>query len=473
MPSYTEIIAQHWSSVACADLPESVRLEVVKRVLDTWAAAAPGSQAQETAALVQAMNALYPSASGASSVWFDTRAPLSPAQAALVNGTAAHARELDDFDGCGHTGAVVVPAACAVAEALGRSGQDLIVGIAAGYDLAGRLLNAAGGYRAHNGLGWHSTATCGTFGAALAAARVMGLDGPTTAHALGIAGTYVGGVWAFMQDGAMTKRLHPGKAAETGVMAAYLAQAGMTGPAFVLEAEWGGFFATYCKDAAQPAQLLEGLGQFNAIAITGIKPYACCRASHSSIDAMQMILAKEGLRAADIARIEVHCPAHTKKLVGNRDVRNTLQAQMSLPYALAVTVVEGGANLAQFEPHRAQDARVRYLMDNTELLATQPADYLLGPVVKVWTHQGQCFEQQIGYAKGHHTNPLSQAEVTAKARALLVPRIGEAAFVQLVQRLDVLESCDDFRHVAASLRGAPASALPDASAAATPAWAMS
>ena len=101
---------------------------------------------------------------------------LPPSAAALVNGTAAHAYEFDDFGGCGHSGAVVVPAVCAIAERVHADGRSVLVALAAGYDVAARVTSGAGGYRAHNDLGWHSTGTCGTFGAAAGAARVMGLD---------------------------------------------------------------------------------------------------------------------------------------------------------------------------------------------------------------------------------------------------------------------------------------------------------
>ena len=291
----TQQVARHWARRTFSDL-SGTEVELVKqRLLDTLAAGVAGVDTEEAKAVRHGMLAIHGQAIGtAGAVLWGTNLFLPAPQAALVNGTAAHARELDDFDGCGHTGAVVVSAVAAVAQACHADGSTVLTSVAAGYDLAGRMLNAAGGYRLHNGLGWHSTATCGTFGAALAASRVLQLDAERTAHALGIAGSYMGGVWAFMNDGAMTKRMHPGKAAETGVAAAYLAQAGMTGPSYILESEWGGFFATYCGPHAQPERLLEQLGESNAIALTGIKPYACCRASHGAIDALLHLRAEHG-----------------------------------------------------------------------------------------------------------------------------------------------------------------------------------
>lgn len=454
--SLTQQVASHWSTRELGDLcVEHIRL-VRQRLVDTVAAGIAGVEAPETQAVRRGVTAMYGNdcpESGNATLW-GTQSYLPVAQAALVNGTASHSLELDDFDGCGHTGAVVVPAVCATAQACAASGETVITAIAAGYDLAGRMLNAAGGYRPHNGLGWHSTATCGTFGAALAAARVLQLNAAQTTHALGIAGTYMGGVWAFMQGGAMTKRMHPGKAAETGVAAAYLAQAGMTGPTYILESDWGGFFKTYCGTHAQPEKVLERLGEFNAIALTGIKPYACCRASHGAIDAMLELREKHGLHAEDIARIEVHCPAHTVKLVGGYRVGSVLEAQMSLPYSLAVTALTGCADLPQFTPPQIDHPQIQRLMQVITLVGDLPSDHVHGPIVQVQCNDGRNLQAQVQFAKGHPSNPISDAELRAKTHSLITPRLGKARFEAIEQVVADLHQASDFRTFAALLQSA-------------------
>lgn len=454
--SLTQRVATHWSARELRDLSaEQIRL-VRQRLVDTIAAGIAGVDAPETQAVRRGVTAMYGNhgAEAGNAVLWGTQTHLPVAQAALVNGTASHALELDDFDGCGHTGAVIVPAVTSVAQACGASGATVIASIAAGYDLAGRMLNAAGGYRPHNGLGWHSTATCGTFGAALAAAHVLQLDAERTTHALGIAGTYMGGVWAFMKDGSMTKRMHPGKAAETGVAAAYLAQAGMTGPAYILESDWGGFFKTYCGTHAQPERVLEQLGEFNAIALTGIKPYACCRASHGAIDAMLQLQQKHGLRAEDIASIEVHCPAHTAKLVGGYRVESVLEAQMSMPYSLAVTALTGYADLPQFTPPQIDHPQIQRLMQAITLVPDLPAEHVHGPIVQVQCTDGRNLQAQVQFAKGHPTNPISDAELRAKTHSLITPRLGEARFQAIEQAVSDLHKTSDFRTFAALLQPA-------------------
>lgn len=453
--SLTQVLADHWSGTRHGDLPAAVCAEVKRRVLDTLAAGIAGVGTPEVEAASKAVAALHaPRQPDEGTVLWGSRARAAAPLAALVNGTASHARELDDFDGCGHTGAVVVPAVCAVAEQVGADGRTVIAAVAAGYDVASRMLDAAGGYRPHNGRGWHSTATCGTFGAAAGAARTLGLDATRFAHALGIAGTYMGGVWAFMADGAMTKRLHPGKAAETGVTAGFLAQAGMTGPAQILEAPWGGFFPTYCGDTARPERLLDGLGVHHGIMATGIKPYACCRGSHSSIDALLQVMRQHGLQPAQIERIVVHCPEHTARLVGSHRVDSVLDAQMSLPYALAVTACGGRADLPQFDPPRTQEPEVRRLMAAIRLEADRPATEMEGPVVEVFLTDGRTMHGQVPYAKGHPTNPLSDQEVLAKAESLIVPVLGNSRFEQIARTIGQLENLNDMRELTALLRPA-------------------
>ncbi|RZL91330.1 MAG: MmgE/PrpD family protein [Variovorax sp.] len=451
----TQQVARHWARRTFSDL-SGTEVELVKqRLLDTLAAGVAGADTEEAKAVRHGMLAIHGQAIGtAGAVLWGTNLFLPAPQAALVNGTAAHARELDDFDGCGHTGAVVVSAVAAVAQACHADGSTVLTSVAAGYDLAGRMLNAAGGYRLHNGLGWHSTATCGTFGAALAASRVLQLDAERTAHALGIAGSYMGGVWAFMNDGAMTKRMHPGKAAETGVAAAYLAQAGMTGPSYILESEWGGFFATYCGPHAQPERLLEQLGESNAIALTGIKPYACCRASHGAIDALLHLRAEHGLLAQDIACVHVHCVPHTAKLVGGMRVDNVLGAQMSMHYALAVTALTGRADLPQFAPPQTDNPEVMRLMQNIVLYPDLAPAHVHGPLVRVQCTDGRTLQAQVKFAKGHPENPISDSELRAKARSLIAPHLGQAGFEAIEQAVDQLHACKDYRTAAALLQPA-------------------
>lgn len=448
----TQTLAAHWAGMTCADLPTAVIARAQRAVHDTVAAGIAGIGSPEHESVSRGMAALHRSGQGASTLWGQDWC-LPPAQAALVNGTLAHARELDDFNGCGHSGAVIVPTVCAVADAVGADGGTVVTAIAAGYDVAARLLEASGGYRVHNARGWHSTVTCGSFGAAAAAARVLGLPAERFTAALGIAGSCVGGVWAFMADGAMTKRLHPGKAAENGVTAAFLAEAGMTGPTAILEAAWGGFFATYCGDTARPERLTDGLGRRQWILDAGIKPYACCRGSHAGLDALFVLMQTEAFGAGDIESIVIRGAEPNVRLVGNKRIDNVLDAQMSLPYALAVAACGGDAALTRFDPLRTGDPEVARLLRNTEMVVDARLGENANAVVQVLLKDGRRFEHQVLRAKGDPQNPLTDDEFAAKTRSLIEPVLGVERVAQIAEALSRLDRVDDFRAVSQLLRG--------------------
>ena len=372
--SLTEQLAHYWSGAGYEDLPQPVVAMAKSVLLDTLSVGVRGAESEAAVATRKGIASALECDSGSASLW-GTRSSLPPSAAALVNGTAAHSYEFDDFGGCGHSGAVVVPAVCAMADRVHADGRSVLAALAAGYDVAARVTLGAGGYRAHNDLGWHSTGTCGTFGAAAGAARVMGLDRDRFTSALGIAGSFAGGIWAFLVDGAMTKRFHPGRAAENGVSAALLAEAGLVGPRFILEAEWGGFYGTYAGKTATPEATVEALGREFRILQSGQKPYPCCRGLHSSVEALLDLMAEHKFCGDDIERMIVHGADRTVRQFSKREVATLLDAQFSMPYSLGVVAATGRAGLDEFLPPRADDARVRALMDRVEIVP----DRKLGP----------------------------------------------------------------------------------------------
>src|ERR1043166_1068722 len=204
---------------------------------------------------------------------------VGPGDAALANGTAIHGFELDDahVSSSHHPGAVTVPAVLAVAEARGASGADVLAALAAGYEVGLRLGVCAG--VSHSTSGFHVTGTVGTFGAAAGAARVLKLSPGPTAHALGIGGTQAAGLYS-ARTGAMTKRFHAGRASQSGVMAALLAEHGFTGSLEVIEAAFGGFMSTL-HGQFPPDTILQDLGARWETARVGLKPYASCASSHT------------------------------------------------------------------------------------------------------------------------------------------------------------------------------------------------
>lgn len=444
MTTLTESLAHYWAAAAYDDLPpESIRL--AKRfLLDTLAAGIAGANTDVAGIVRDAVRASLESSAGSSVLW--GRADRLPApQSALVNGTASHALELDDFGGCGHSGAVVVPAVCALAGRGGISGKDMLTAIVAGYDIAARVVEGAGGYRAHNDLGWHSSGTCGSFGAAAGAAKILGLDRERHADALGIAGTFTGGIWAFLADGAMTKRFHPGKASENGLTAALLAQAGMTGPRQVLEAGWGGFYSTYARGIATPEATLKGLGTEFRIARSGMKPYACCRGLHATLDALFEIMGETRAKSDQIERMVVHGNEQNKLQFDRPAIGNLLDAQFSFQYALAVGAVSGRATLDQFQPFRNGEPEVQRLMRATEVAADREMKANTYPPLEIRFRDGRVVERHIAYAKGAPENPLSDEELRNKAVSQIEPVLGKTRCSEL---LACVASLEDVRNAA-------------------------
>jgi 2-methylcitrate dehydratase PrpD len=443
-PTLVETLADYWSAARFEEVaPQAVCL--AKRfLLDTLAAGLAGSHTDVVETAIAAARAGTECANGSAVLWGRNDTLPAP-QAALVNGTASHALELDDFGGCGHSGAVVVPVVIALAGRGGVTGRDALMGLLAGYDLAARVLEGAGGYRAHNDLGWHSTGTCGSFGAAAAAARILRLDSQSFADALGIAGTFTGGIWAFLADGAMTKRFHPGKAAENGFSAALLAQAGMTGPRQVLETGWGGFYSTYARGIATPEITLDGLGKEFHIDRSGMKPYASCRGLHAGLDALFQIMRETGSDAGAIRRMIVHGNAQFRLQFDRPEPANLLDRQFSMQYALAVGAISGRATLDQFQPARTSEPEIRRLMAATTLLADRtivPGDY---PPLEVVLADGRSIERHVQFAKGAPQNPLSDDELAAKVASLIDPVLGEARRREIVATVAGLEELGDMQ----------------------------
>ncbi len=440
----TESLADYWVGARYEDLPpETVRL--AKRFLiDTLAAGIAGAHTDVVDAALAAAQVSVEATTGSATLWGRTEKLPAP-MAAMVNGTAAHALELDDFGGCGHSGAVVTPAICALAGRLTFSGKEAIAALVAGYDLAARTLEGAGGYRPVNDLGWHSTGICGSFGAAAASAKLIGLDAERFADALGVAGTFTGGIWAFLADGAMTKRFHPGKAAENGLCAALLAQAGMTGPRKVLEADWGGFYSTYAKGIATPEATLAGLGKEFRIARSGMKSYACCRGLHACQDAILELMPELGISSSQIAGMVVHGNDQYRLQFDRVEVENLLDAQFSIQYALAVGATSGRGTLDQFAPLRTAEPEVQRLMRATQVLAdrtVKPGEY---PPLELVLSDGRRIERHIKFAKGAPERPLSDDELGVKVASLLGPALGAARAHELTDCIAGLESLKNFR----------------------------
>jgi len=417
-------IADHVASFSLADTPDDVVDAAKLLFLDLLGAALAGVDTEEGLAAVHLIKAV--GSGGRASVW---RAGIAttPIHAAFANATMAHAQELDDFGGCDHSGAAVIPAILAIAEAEDiADGKRLLEAMILGYEFGVRTLDAFGGYRPCNNLGWHSTATCGSVGAAAAAAKMLGLDPARTRDAIGHAGNMAGGTWSFLADGAMAKRVNAGKAAENGVLSAYLAQSGMTGPGQVFEADWGGLFNTWSSEPVFPDKLVEGLGKTFGLMRSGIKPHASCRGAHSATDSAITLL-RHVEDHTDIERVRIRCNRHNIRTLGNRKPATRLAAQMSMPYAVAATFVFGNSSLEVFEEPAFSDPTLNEFLSRTEIEEDEALVGETPPVVEISLKSGETYTEQTIIALGDPENPVPPADVEAKFMGLATRSLDRTA----------------------------------------------
>ena len=445
----SESLARWVAGLRFDRLPADVVRMARRCLLDTVGCALQGSTTPEAQLLRLVRDDL--GGAGPCTVW-GMPGGAAPQAAALLNGTHAHLRELDDIGGGGHAGACQVPAAMGAAELVGADGKAVLLGLVAGHEIASRLTDAAS-YDAMTLHGWHTTGVYGALGAAAAAARVMGLDAVGTAHALGLAGSYVGGTWAFMADGAMSKRVHPGRSAETGLTAAALARRGITGPREVLDAAWGGLFETYVPGQADALAPLKNLGEGFRIMKKGVKPYPVCWGINSAADSMLKLHADHALTPESIRRVRIVLSEMSRRMIGTKRVDTVLDAQMSVAYALAWIILRGRLTLEEFTPAALQDPAARALMTRIDL-EVDPAAHGERQTVEVETTDGRRLLSRVEIPRGHWDAPLSDAELRGKFLALAAGVLGSRG-TEAADLVDKIEEAGALQELLALLRSRP------------------
>lgn len=336
------MLAEKLSAYFCSDdfrLLDAATLDrITPYVLDSLAVALGGSRAASSRVMADAI--LCDSTGPATA--FGADRTLSPAEAALLNGAAAHALELDDDHRIAvlHPGAVIVPAAFAVAEVCRASGPDFLRAVLAGYEVAVRVGLVFRGSLFEHGL--HPTPICGAFGAAAAGASLLHLDRNGFTRALAIAGTQASGSTEWRADGSWIKRLNSGHGARAGVTAALLAAKGFTGPASIFEGESGIFQALARDETIDAEALTHDLGKtFHAFG-TAIKPYPCCRFAHGAIDLAIAASPRHHERRAQNITVRIF---RTNSLNYRQVPINAVDAQFNLPYLTAVGLAYGNVRL--------------------------------------------------------------------------------------------------------------------------------
>ena len=365
--------------------------------------------------------------------------------AALVNAASSHVVEMDDLHKPSvlHPAAPVIPAALAVAERDGTSGSELAAAIVVGYEVAIRAGEAVGPshYRF-----WHTTGTCGVFGAAAAVGKLLGLTAEQMVWALGSAGTQSAGLWEFLTEGAMSKQLHPAKAAADGLLAALLAQKGFTGASTIFEGEKGLGRAT--SEAPDLSRLTDGLGDGPPrILENSFKAHAACYHIHSTIDAFLTVKAQCNLTTDDIKKINVRLYSAALDLLEKVEPVNAYAGKFSIPYCIATAILHGRVSLEDFHEEGIRDRTVRRLMSTITLERDPELDRLYPEkwpaIVAVETASGERHEARVDYPKGDPENPMSRDEIIEKFHALTGHIVSEPVRQLLIERCITLENLDN------------------------------
>ncbi len=365
---------------------------------------------------------------------------------ALGLGVMIHSFDFDDYHNAKiHPGAVVIPAAISMGERVNASGKKIIQAMVAGYETMVRIALATGPNSSRL-RGWHLTGTTGTFGAAVASGNLLELDEEGMTSALGLAGSQSAGLWAFNVDGAMSKRFHPGRSSQSGIIASLLASKGFRGPSQILEAEDGGFFKA-TSDEADPRLILEGLGEKFFSIETNIKPYACCASIHSSIDGILNLKKTHGFNPSEIDKIRVGTAQGVIVQCGfSHKPVSILQAQMSLKYCLAVSLIEEKAFVDQFSEEKISDPEILTLANRVEVCLDPEIDRLyperFASRVEVHLKNRKRFEIRVDSPSGSFENPMNFEEVTQKFKSLtqgLISQEKAHAIIEKIKRIEEIQ----------------------------------
>ena len=379
-----------------------------------------------------------------------------PEYAAMANGTAFHSVELDDVNNEAslHPGVVAYPTALAMADVARVDGRSFITSVVAGYDVMvrlGRALKPA----EHYGRGFHPTATCGAFGAAAVASRLLGLNTNSMTAALGVAGSQAAGSLEFLVDGTWTKRLHPGWASNSGIWAATLAQAGFLAPSTIIEGRHG-FLQAYSGDP-DPDLVLKDLGDEFLVTRTSIKPHSCCRYKQGPIDCLIDLRERQGVKAEDVERATIGVLSAGFNVVAapEEDKRNptsVVDMQFSMPFGAAIALLYGRASLSEYSTDVVQRPEVQELMGRVQCVTDPSLDALYPRQWPAWaevaTTDGRILRSQIEYPKGDPENALSWQEMKDKFTNLSAPVISPERQEQIISAIEGLDEIADVRELA-------------------------
>jgi 2-methylcitrate dehydratase PrpD len=378
----------------------------------------------------------------------------SALNAALANGTAAHAMDFDhSFTLMGQPTAPIIPAIFALGESLGANGRQLIEAYVVGYEVAAKLVHSL---RESNHDGWHAPSTVGSFGASAACAKLLGLNSSQVEMALGITASMASGIVA--NFGTMTKPLHVGLGARNGVLAAKLAAGGYTANGKAIESGFG-FYQVLHQGTPIHEQPIEELGRSYALLTDGlrIKPYPCGGLTHQVIDSVLEFRAKHSLTAEMIEAVDVDVVKHTFDRIVFRVPQTGIQGKFCMPYLVARAVIDGKVSLHAFTDTAVRDPHVLKLAErvqmrlDTNLKKTDPAGRPCRVTVRL--KNGQVLSREAQHAKGGPEFPMTDEELRGKFTECARQTLSADAAARALDQIERLESLDNVSSLTEILRG--------------------
>ena len=365
-----------------------------------------------------------------------TNKSVSMPYAALANGTAIAGFETDQayYPGSCHPGAVVLPALLAVAQSQPIDGRQFLEAFALAYEAVCRIGRAAG-RAVEDQAGFHGPGTNGPFGSAMAAGKALGLGVEELVNALGVAGSHGSGIMEFAREGAMTKRLHLGRAAQTGLESALLAQKGFTGPTTVLEGDRG--FLNVYSPSPSPSLITQDLGREWVLFGVSCKSFACHLSFHPVIDAVVRLREESGLDGRDVEKVIVATNPTVVRKHGQKSPTTILGAQYSLLFSLAIALLGGIRDPAVFNESTVGDEKVRNLAERVELEAQEMG---AGPMALIAIRaNGRELRLEATDWKGAPTNPYSFQEMSEKFSTYASGVIEVEVIEEVIARVSRLE----------------------------------
>jgi 2-methylcitrate dehydratase PrpD len=374
--------------------------------------------------------------------------------AALINGTMIHSIDFDDthMGSISHFSASLVPTVFSMAEKLQADGPALLEAFVVGFEVGGsvgrRMMPSH--YRF-----WHPTSTFGSLASAAAASKLLGLDALQTEYALGLTADQAGGLRYGIDKGDYSKSLHPGFAAMQGVMLALLVLKGANGPKGILEYPTG--FCHALSEEPDIEKIVEGLGKPYEITANSLKAYPTILISHSSIQAILAMIEEHDIETSQIVKVRLTVSSTAKGQGQNYDPETPLAARLSIPFSVALALIDKEVSLKQFTRERLEDPQIKEMMARIEieedpsLNAKYPET--LASIAVLETKTKGTLKNQVIYPKGNMKNPMTKDDVVAKYRALCAGAMDRNKSEQILQRLLDLDQTDDLQELFDLLRG--------------------